>query len=310
MTWTWVAVAITGMVTAAYGSRQAVRHATALAHGLKVPPYLIGVVILGIGTDIPEIANSILASAAGHGDLNVGDSVGSVATQITLGLAVIGLLGGRFAVGPARVVPVTLLTVLALVLGAFLTADGWFSRWDGLVLLAAWAGSTAVVWRSERPLAEAVMEQPHEAPLRAAIQVLGYLVLVGVGAAVVVRAVIELAPLVGIPEYVISFFGTSIGTSMPEIVVDVNAIRMGRRDLAVGDVLGSCLVDGTLSIGIGPALFPVAVTGSLAMRGAFAAIGAVTVAAMMLLALRRLDRTVGIVLLVTYLLLYLTFLAG
>lgn len=307
---TWIAITITGLVTAAYGSRRAVTHATALAQGLKVPPYLVGVVILGIGTDIPEIANSIIASAAGHGDLNVGDSVGSVATQITLGLAVIGLLGGRFPVGPARVVPVTLLTVLALVLGAILTADGWFSRLDGVVLLLGWVVSMAVVWRSERPLAEAVLEQPHESPAWAALLVLGYLALVGVGAAVVVRAVIELAPLIGIPEYIISFFATSIGTSMPEIVVDINAIRAGRRDLAVGDVLGSCLVDGTLSIGIGPALFPTAVTAGLAMRGAFAAIGAVTVAAMMLLVLRQLDRRVGAVLLVTYLMLYVTFLAG
>lgn len=306
---TWIAIAIAGLVTAAYGSRWAVGQAIILAQGLRVSPYLIGFALLSIGTDIPEIANSILASVSGHGDLNVGDSVGSVATQITLGLAVIGLVGGSFPIGRGRVMPVTLLTVMALVLGAVLTADGWFSRRDGLVLLAGWAGASAVVWRTGRPLDESPMEEAAGRPLLAALQVLGSLALVGLGAAAVVRAVIELAPLVGIPEYVISFFATSIGTSLPEIVVDINAIRVGRRDLAVGDVLGSCLVDATLSIGIGPVVAPGAVTAALALRGAVVATGAVTVATLLLLMTGRLDRRVGVVLVVCYLLMYAGFIS-
>ena len=55
------------MTTAAFGSRRAVTHAVRLAQGLEIPPYLVGLVMVSIGTDIPAIANSLLASAAGHG---------------------------------------------------------------------------------------------------------------------------------------------------------------------------------------------------------------------------------------------------
>lgn len=309
MVLSWVAIAIAGMITAGYGSRRAVTHATRLALGLNVSPYLIGVVVLAVGTDIPEIANSILASAAGHGDLNVGDSVGSVAMQITLGLGLVGLIGGSFAIGRGRVLPVTLLTVLFLAVGAVLTGDGFFSRGDAAILVAGWLASVYFVWRSARTLAEPVMEQPAGKPLAEAAAVLFFLAIVGLGAAAMVRAVIALAPLLGIPEYLISFFGASIGTSMPEIVLNISAIRAGRRDLAVGDMLGACLVDGTLSIGIGPLFFPVAVTGALAMRGAMTAIGAVTIAALLLLTWQRIDRRIGVALLVTYLLMYASFLA-
>ncbi len=70
------------------------------------------------------------------------------------------------------------------------------------------------------------------------------------------------------PEYVITFFGASLGTSLPELLVVVTALRAGERDLALGDALGASLVDSTLSIGIGPLLAPTAVTASLAVRGA------------------------------------------
>jgi cation:H+ antiporter len=305
---TWIAIALAGMVTAAYGSRLAVGYAAVLAQGLKVPPYLIGIAVLSIGTDIPEIANSILASAAGHGDLNVGDSVGSVATQITLGLAVIGLVGGSFHIGPRRVLPVTLLTMLALVTGAVVMSDGWLSRADAGLLLAAWVAGTVLIWKSDRPLAESLLDQPAARPALLLVQALGALTLVGAGAGAVVRAVIELSSLVGIPEYLISFFATSVGTSLPEVVVDISAIRAGRRDLALGDVLGSCFVDGTLSIGIGPLLFPGAVTARLAVHGAFSAIAVVALATFLLLGFRRLDRRVSLLLLASYLLLYVSFL--
>jgi cation:H+ antiporter len=67
-------------------------------------------------------------------------------------------------------------------------------------------------------------------------------------------------------EYLIALFATSRKTSRPELVVDVTAVRRGARDMAIGDIVGSSLVDATLSVGIGPALFPAAIP-TLPMRG-------------------------------------------
>ena len=69
---------------------------------------------------------------------------------------------------------------------------------------------------------------------------------------VAVRSLVDLAEEVGVPEFVLAFFGASLGTSAPEIAVDLTALARGAPQIALGDALGSSLVDATLSIGIGP----------------------------------------------------------
>lgn len=215
-----------------------------------------------------------MSSSAGHGDLNAGDSVGSVMTQITLVLGILPFAGGRLDVGPYRAAIVPLLSVAALVAGIFLVADGNLSRTDGAALVLAWALATAVAAAS--------------------------LLLVAAGAGAAVKAMTELSLLAGIPEYLISFFGSSVGTSLPEMVVTIVALRQGQRDIALGDVFGACLMDATLSIGVGPLIAPTAVTAGLAVRGAWLAIAAMLLASLIIWWRRRHDRLSGAILLLMY----------
>ncbi|MDH3494738.1 MAG: hypothetical protein OEM82_14385, partial [Acidobacteriota bacterium] len=98
----WISIAIAGAALTLIASRRAVRYASLLAQGLSLPPFLIGITIVSVGTDIPEIANSIVASLAGHGDLNVGDSVGSVMTQITLIFGLLPFFSAKFSIDRSR----------------------------------------------------------------------------------------------------------------------------------------------------------------------------------------------------------------
>jgi cation:H+ antiporter len=74
----------------------------------------------------------------------------------------------------------------------------------------------------------------------------------------------------------------SIGTSLPELVVGVAAIRKRHFDLAVGDIIGSCIVDSTLAIGLGPIFFPIEVSGNIILRtGLYAAFVSTVVVAVL-----------------------------
>ena len=84
-----------GMVLA---SRRAVGSATDLAAGTQIPPFFVGITLLAVGTDLPEIASSIAASVSGHGDVAIGDAMGSVVTQSTLVLGLLPLLAGTLLV--------------------------------------------------------------------------------------------------------------------------------------------------------------------------------------------------------------------
>lgn len=299
---TGLLMAVAGLAMTVVASRWVVRHASMLAYGLDVPPYFIGITLLALGTDGPEIANSVMASLAGHGDLNVGNGTGSVFAQITLVLGLLPFTGKNFMVGrPWRTAAVPLLTIAALAISGLLFFDGYFSRLDGAVLVAAWAGGTALAWRYAQPFSEPEMLEPAHSKLGHLLLMTLSLVLVAGGAAAAVTGLTEVSAAWGIPEYLISFFGSSVGTSLPEIVVTIQAMRLGQRDLAMGDILGACLLDASLSPGIGPLLAPTPIDAGLAVRGVQIAMLAMAAVTALLWGRGRHDRRSAAVLLAIYL---------
>jgi cation:H+ antiporter len=299
-----------GLLVALLASNRAVAYTRVLAGRLGLPTFIVGVVLVSVGTDLPEIANSIAAHLQGQADVNVGDSLGSVLTQSTLVLALLALVTGTIAVGRRQAALVTVLTLGGLLLVALFVRDGFLDRWEGAVLVLAWALATVAVVRGIPGLVSD--DPPPETNRHVAVHagaVLLALGVVGFGATVAVRSLVSLAESVGVPEFVIAFFGASFGTSAPELVVDLIALRRGAPGIAVGDALGSSLVDATLSVGIGPLVRPGALTGHLAFVAALYALVAVAVVGALLVARRRIDRRSAVVLLALYGAAYLLVLA-
>jgi cation:H+ antiporter len=302
---------VAGLGLALVASDVAVAYTRALAAPLGAPPFIVGVVLVSRGSDLPEIANSIAAHVQGEGDVNVGDSIGSTLTQYTLVLGLFPLVAGALVIDRRQIGVVTVLTMGGLGLTSLFVADGWLGRWDGLVLVAAWAVFTYVVIRvipgsrPEDPPAVRLAGRGGQAGV-----VLAALAVVGVGATVAVRSLVHLAELAGVPEFVIAFFGASFGTSAPEIVVDFTALVRGSPAIALGDALGSSLIDATLSIGIGPIVAPAEVTAGLALTGALYTLVAVGIVGGLLGGRRRHDRRSMVVLLGLYLLAYAVLLSA
>ena len=80
---------IIGLFVMIYAAEKSVDHSVLLASALGIPPLIIGLLFVSIGTDLPEIVNSIVAAGLGHLDIDVGDSIGSVMTQLTLVFGII-----------------------------------------------------------------------------------------------------------------------------------------------------------------------------------------------------------------------------
>jgi cation:H+ antiporter len=299
-----------GLTVALLASSRAVEHTRALAAELGAPAFIVGVTLVSIGTDLPEIANSIAAHLQGQGDVNVGDSVGSALTQYTLVLGLFPLVMAVIAIQRRQVLLVSALTMLGLALTIVFVADGWLARWEGAVLVAAWGVFTWIVVRFLPGLLPETLPdvKPRNRFLRAGTILLA-LGLVGFGATIAVRSLVRLAELAGVPEFVIAFFGASLGTSAPELVVDFNALMRGAPGIALGDALGSSLVDATLSIGAGPLVAPAEVTPRLAVVGSVYTLLAVGTVGLLLAARRRHDRRSGTVLVGIYLLSYVVLLA-
>jgi cation:H+ antiporter len=294
-----------GLAAALAASELAVSYTRALAAGLGAPPFVIGVVLVGVGTDLPEIANSISSHLQDEGDVNVGDSIGSTLTQTTFVLGLFPLVAGALAISRRQVGLITLLTIGGLGLTTLFVLDGRLGRVEGLALIAAWGGATIVVTKL---LSGGVGDDPpavrHDGKLMQALVALGALALVGAGATLAVYSLVRLADAVGVPEFMLAFFGASVGTSLPEVLVDLTALRRGAPGIALGDALGSSLVDSTLSIGAGPAVAPADVTTRLAVVGTVYTLAAVAAVGTLLAVRRRHDRASAVVLFGLYALSY------
>lgn len=307
----WSFAVVGGFGLSLVASSRTVTYASAFATATRLPPLIVGITLLAVGTDLPEIANSIVASAGGHGDINVGDSVGSAATQATLVLGLLPFLGGSLATPGRRPFATGLFAAVMCVVVAVLVADDFLSRGDGALLVGAWlAGSWAaykLIDRSVEDDADALDPDDDIAAIgrrgllwRSLIS----LVFVGAGATLAVVGAIEISESLGVSEFLIGFFALAIGTSLPELVLDLTAARRGESALAVGDIMGSSFVDTTLSVGIGPLLFPVAVTASEVIPGALAAAVAIAAVTIMLIVVQRHERPTGAFALGLYALFY------
>lgn len=245
--------------------------------------FTIGFVVASIGSDMPEIINSLISSYLGHGDISVGDSYGSVMTQITL---ILGLI--PFFCTFCRLIPSTFKYVGAaevgvLLISILLAADGQVTRLDAAFLIVLWGVSMIVLrkFAEQRVVLDESIELEEE-PRENLPRIIGWLAVgfvgIGIGSYAVIESAVVISRYLGVSEYLISFFLISLGTSLPELVVEVAAIRKKHFDLAVGDIIGSCLVDATLAIGFGPLFFPIEVSGySVLITGLYAVFASIVV---------------------------------
>jgi len=304
-----ILVLIVGLALLVFSSDKAVKHSISIASALGASPLMIGLILVSIGTDLPEVANSIIASTAGHGDINVGDSLGSILAQITLVLGLLPFLVGTFKVKRKEVVVIGACEVLALIIAVSMAEKGYITRMNAVFLVASWLICMLIVRNVTKKKAT---EKKHIAPStdrryfyhfsKAALGFMG----VAIGAYVVIQSVIALSAVFHISEYLVSFFVVAIGTSLPELIVDLTAIHKSQYELAMGDIIGSCIFDAGFSIGIGPLIVPIVFDGKLAtITGSYAIL--VSIAVILILALRKkVDRISGTSFIFLYLLSYLT----
>ena len=279
----WIIGFVVGLAITAMGSRRAVSAALAASEASNISPGLIGITVVAIGTDLPEIANSIVSALTGHGDVAVGDATGSAMTQVTLVLALLCFTTRSVPTDRHTVLIVGGLTAAALFVDALLVHDGILSRVEGFALVIGWFVLIVVIQRL-LPLNGATRRtQTNLSPsptsrriaLRQSLKSIGWLLIVAAAAMVVVQSFVEVTDAFGVPELFASVVVLSIGTSLPELVVDWTAIRRGAAALAIGDLFGSSLLDATLALGSGPAIRAVIVSPAAAATCVIAAVAVV-----------------------------------
>lgn len=246
MTLTLILVGLAGLVI---GGELLVRGAVSAARSFGIPPMVIGLTLVGFGTSMPELVTSLHAALTGSSGIAVGNVVGSNIGNVLLILGIAALIA-PVAVNPAafRRDGTVMMGATLLCVGAVLVGE--VGRLGGLLLIGALVAY--LTWtlvterRAQRSAAVAMYEAESEA-VRGPDDGLGVslvmaavgLVITILGARFLVTGGVAAAQAVGLSEAVIGLTIVAIGTSMPELVTAIIAVRKGEGDVALGNVIGS-----------------------------------------------------------------------
>ncbi|QQR69536.1 MAG: calcium/sodium antiporter [Alphaproteobacteria bacterium] len=236
---------------------------SATARHFGMPPLLIGMVIVGFGTSMPEMIVSALAASQGNSGLALGNAYGSNITNIALILGLAGLIRPIAVHSQVLRKELPILTAVTL-LAAWQVHDGMVTRVEGLILLGVFTGLMAwTVWQGMRRKPDSLgkqMEQElktHIMPIkRAVFWMLAGLLLLILSSRMLVWGAVEIAHGLGVSDLIIGLTIVAVGTSLPELASSVIAARKGEHDIALGNILGSNLFNTLAVVGIAALIRP------------------------------------------------------
>lgn len=254
--WIWVAFVL-GVALIVKCGDMFVDAAGWIARASRVPPFVIGATIVSFATTLPELIVSAIAAHGGRVSLAVGNAVGSVTANTGLILCA-SILFVPLALRRRQFAFKAGMLVCALCALLLLCADGRLTLWEGLILLALFAGFAAENLlaarreddgghtRAERPTRRAVFAHAARFVIGAAGIVAGSRLLVDGGSGI--------ARMFGVSESVIGFTVLAVGTSLPELVTAVTSLLRRETALSVGNILGANIIDTTLILPVCAAL--------------------------------------------------------
>ncbi|AEE51987.1 calcium/sodium antiporter [Haliscomenobacter hydrossis] len=243
-------LALTGLLIAA---RYFTTAAEQIGFYFKMPAFIIGVFIVGIGTSLPELVSGVISVSKGVSEILPGNIMGANISNILLITGLVAYLNRKDIVLTEGYIFVH----LHYLLGAFfilvmMVYDGEIKWLEALVgLFAFLAYSFYLIKPAEQAGIgdELQDEQPSNPsfPLKALITLLIAGVGIYFGANYTVSSISNIAQSLQIAPSIIALTLLSIGTTLPELAVNVSAIRKGNAEMAIGNVLGSCIFN-TLTI--------------------------------------------------------------
>lgn len=241
------------------GTELTIRGAVSVAHRFGVSEFIVGVVILSIGSDLPELAIAIdagLKNLAGgdYSDVVVGSALGSTLGQIGFVLGVAGLMA--YLTLPRGIVfrhGATLLGSLLMV--ALFGYDGEVTFTEGLALLLVYAIYLVALMNEVSSSKETEHNETSSLRRSAVYLLIGLAIVVG-SAELTVSSAVSVARLLGLSDAVVAVLLIGLGSSLPELTISVAAVMKGHHRMSVGNLIGSNVFDTLVPIGAAAVIAP------------------------------------------------------
>ncbi len=250
---------VLSMTVLIWGASLLIRASEKIALRFGISEYIIGATLIAIGTSLPEMATSILASSVNKPQIALANIVGSNIFNITLILGFVFLLSKRIEPDRDFFAKDSTWAILPIFLFILMIFDGQISRFEGMLLLFLMGAYILFLVNEAQGIISAEIEEMHSQIDQEGSQnfsclttlLLAFMGLASVlgGAYFVIESATEIARGFGISEWIIGIAMLSLGTSLPELVVSIFAALEGKADMAIGNIIGSNMANTTLVLG-------------------------------------------------------------
>lgn len=254
---------ITAMAALIYGADFVIKESERIALHFNISHYVIGATLIAFGTSLPEMAASMMAAYAGKSEMAVANVVGSVIFNITLVLGVVFFISKKmvpkrdlFSLDSAWI-------VIPVVIFFIMIQDGEISRTDGILYLLLMLSYLIFLFGSsketlESDIDEELVGEKFNWGLTIVLLLVGFVLTIG-GANFVVESGTNIARSFGISEWIIGLFLIALGTSLPELVVSIVAIKKGNAEMSIGNIIGSNVANFSMVLGSASLVSPLIV---------------------------------------------------
>ena len=297
---------VLGLVVLVVGGDVLVRGAVAIAEKLSIPPLIIGLTIVSLGTSAPELFISVQAALAGSGGLAIGNVVGSNIANVLLVLGVPALIKASCCEEEGIGRNILVMIGITLVFMGMLW-KGSLGTIDGVILLALLILFLWDQYRSAKNLSPEQMPDYHDdvpaLPSNNLVSI-GMLalgaILLPLGAWMTVTAAHNIALELGVPDEIIGLTVVAIGTSLPELAASLMAVIRGNSNVAIGNVVGSNIFNIAAIMGITTVITSVPVGGHIIAIDMWVMLGVSLLLAWLAYYKKRISRRSGVIMSVGY----------
>ena len=289
-----------------FGGNWLVSGGVAIAKKFRISNLVIGMTIVAYGTSTPELAASI-AAAGDHSAIILGNIVGSNIANVGMVIGVAAILV-PLAVQKSvlrKEIPIMLGVSALLVL---LSIDGEISQYDGALLLVGLGIFAVYTFRSALKQREKNTDDSDSNKNNVYVKSIGLIgigiIVLYIGAILTVDNAVVIATEFGLSEKIIGLTVIAIGTSLPELITSIIAIRKGHSNIGIGNIIGSNIYNILMIMGVGASLGGILITSDVYVDYAIMIIFGISL--LVGFKTRIINRTMGVILTAGYVLYLLT----
>ncbi len=289
-----------GLVMLCFGGNWLVNGGIDIAKKFRISNLVIGMTIVAFGTSSPELAASIVA-AGDHSAIILGNIVGSNIANVGMVIGVAAILT-PLAIQKSvlrKEIPIMLGVSALLVL---LSIDGELSQYDGILLLIGLGIFVVYTFRSVLKQREKSQDDTNSGKNNVYLKSIGLIgigiILLYIGAILTVDNAVVIASEFGLSETIIGLTVIAIGTSLPELITSIIAIRKGHSDIGIGNIIGSNIYNILMIMGVGASLGGVLITADVYVDYAIMIIFSLSL--LIGLKTKIINRTMGVILAAGY----------